>query len=99
MAAMSEKGKLSQQEIDDIVIAQADDENAWEEPINVKVVVPDTMTLPPRLAARAAFFAQLHNMDSAEVWLQQIIQERIAFEEAAFAGIKRVMEKRPNYDA
>jgi hypothetical protein len=57
------------------------------------------MALPPKLAARAAFFAQLHNMDSAEAWLKQIIQERIAFEEAAFAGLKRVMEKRPDYDA
>jgi uncharacterized protein (DUF433 family) len=27
---------LTEKEIDDIVIAQADDENAWEEPINVK---------------------------------------------------------------
>jgi hypothetical protein len=99
MAAMNDKIKLSQQEIDEIVIAQADDDNAWEEPIEVKVAVPETMTLPPKLAARAAFFAQLHNMDSAEAWLQQIIQERIAFEEAAFTGLKRVMEKRPDYDA
>jgi hypothetical protein len=63
---MSDKNKLSQQEIDDIVIAQANDDDAWEEPIDVNVVVPETMSLPPRLAARAAFFAQLHNMDSAE---------------------------------
>ncbi len=91
--------KFSEQEIDDIVIAQADDDNAWEEPIEVKVAVPETMTLPPKLAARAAFFAQLHNVVSAEAWRQQIIQERIAFEEAAFAGLKRVMEKRPDYDA
>lgn len=96
---MSDKSKFSQQEIDDIVIAQADDDSAWEEPNEVKVDVPETMTLPPKLAARAAFFAQLHNIDSAEAWLQQIIQERIAFEEAAFAGLKRVMEKRPDYDA
>ena len=86
---MNDKIKLSQQEIDEIVIAQADDDNAWEEPIEVKVAVPETMTLPPKL----------HNMDSAEAWLQQIIQERIAFEEAAFTGLKRVMEKRPDYDA
>lgn len=96
---MTDKNKLSEQEIDDIVIAQANNDDAWEEPIDVKVGVPAAMTLPPKLAARAAFFAQLHNMDSAEAWLQQIIQERIAFEEAAFAGLKRVMEKRPDYDA
>ena len=96
---MTDKNKLSEKEIDDLVIAQANDDNAWEEPIDVKVVVPSKMMLPPKLAARAAFFAQLHNMDSAEAWLEQIIQERIAFEEAAFAGLKRVMEKRQDYDA
>jgi hypothetical protein len=74
-------------------------QNAWEGPIDVKVALPAAMVLPPKLAARAAFFAQLYDMDSTEEWLEQIIQERIAFEEAAFAGLKRVMEKRPDYDA
>ena len=85
--------------IDKIVIAQANDDDAWAKPINVKAAIPATVSLSPRLAARAAFFAQLHNMATAEEWLQRIIQERIDFEEAAFAGLKRVMEKRPDYNA
>jgi hypothetical protein len=36
---MSDKNKLSEQEIDEIVIAQADDDDAWEEPIDVKPVI------------------------------------------------------------
>jgi hypothetical protein len=55
------------------------------------------MSLPPELAAKAAFFAQLHNMPTAEAWLKSIIQERIEFEESAFAGLKRVLEKRATY--
>jgi hypothetical protein len=35
---MSDKNKLLEKEIDEIVIAQADDDDAWEEPIDVKPV-------------------------------------------------------------
>ena len=92
-----EKHLLSEEEIDEIVVNQADDDMAWEEPISVKVNVPTTMSLPPDIAARAAFFAQLHNMPDAEAWLQHIIQERVDFEESAFVGLKRVMEKKASY--
>jgi hypothetical protein len=56
------------------------------------------MSLPPDLAARAAFFARLHNMPDAESWLQRIIQERVDFEESASVGLKRVMEKKASYE-
>lgn len=91
------KPSLSEKEIDDMVISQADDDSAWEAPVFVEVAITNTMTLPPELAAKAAFFAQLHNMPTAEAWLQSIIQERIEFEESAFADIKRVLEKRASY--
>ena len=94
---MNNEYKLTEQEIDDIVISQVNDDDAWEEPINVTVADPAIVSLPPKLVARAAFFAQLHNKATAAEWLQQIIQERINFEEAAFADLKRVMEKRPDY--
>lgn len=35
---------LSEDEIDEVVIAEADDDSAWEEPIKVK---PDRSLLPP----------------------------------------------------
>lgn len=82
---------LSEEQIDEIVIAQAEDDTAWEEPILVQMTIPTTMSLPPELATRAAFFAQLHKVSSVEDWLRSIIEERIDFEEAAFAGLKQAL--------
>lgn len=82
---------LSEEQIDEIVIAQAEDDTAWEEPILVQMTIPTTMSLPPELATRAAFFAQLHKVSSIEDWLRSIIEERIDFEEAAFAGLKQAL--------
>lgn len=89
--------ELTEAEIDEVIISQANDNSAWEEPIEVQVDTETTFSLPAAMAARAAFFAQLHNMPDAESWLHQIIQERLAFEESAFSDIKRVMEARASY--
>jgi len=89
---MNTKGKnkaLSQEEIDKIVVAQADDNSAWEKPIRVRKAKPTTVSLPAELAARAAFFARLHREASIEDWLRRVIEERIDLEEAAFVGLKR----------
>lgn len=55
MTAYGEQRLLSEDEIDELVTAQADDDSAWEEPITV----------------------------------QRVHQERIDFEDAAFADLKR----------
>ena len=89
MNTENELRQFSEKQIDEIVIAQARDDKAWEEPISVRRDIPTTMLLPPGLATRAAFFAQLHKMPSVEEWLRNIIKERIDFEEAAFAGLKQ----------
>ena len=89
---MNAKGKakvLSEEEIDSIVVSQADDDSAWEKPIRVRKAKPTSVPLPSELATRAAFFARLHREVSVEDWLRRIIQERIDLEEAAFAGLKR----------
>ena len=80
---------LSEEEIDQIVEAQANDYTAWEGPMHVRMRKSSTMRLPAELAARAAFFARLHYAKNVDEWLKHIIQERIDFEEAAFAGLKR----------
>lgn len=82
---------LLEEEIDNIIIAQADDDTAWDDAVPVHLEVPTSMSLPPEVAARAAFFAQLHKKSSVEDWLRSIIQERIDFEEAAFAGLKQAL--------
>ncbi|MCX7707940.1 MAG: hypothetical protein N2204_08040 [Anaerolineae bacterium] len=79
---------LSESEIDQIVIAQADDDAAWEPSIHVERSEPASLLLPGDLAARAAFLARLHRTKSVEEWLTRVIQDRIEFEEAVFIGIK-----------
>jgi hypothetical protein len=93
MATMNDKSKsieLSEAEIDKLIIAQANDDAAWEDPVFVHRE-ETTLSLSPDLAARAAFLAQLHKESNVEEWLRIIIQERIDFEEAAFADLKRAM--------
>jgi len=85
----------SEEQIDEIVIAPAKDDSAWEEPIVVHRDKPTTLTLQAELAARAAFFAQLHKMPSVAEWLRSIIKERIDFEESAFAGLKQALSLKP----
>lgn len=87
---MSNKvNSLSEVEIDELVEAQADDDSAWEEAVQVRKSKPAALSLPSELAARAAFFARLHGAARVEEWLTHVIQERIRFEEAAFAEVKR----------
>lgn len=85
---------LSEQEIDQTVVAQAADDAAWEAPMRVHRTAPASLALPAELAARAAFLAQLHRTPSVEDWLRRVIQERVELEEAAFVGIKRSLAAR-----
>ncbi len=83
--------KLTEDQIDNIVIAQANDENAWEAPISVETEQPFVLSLAPELAARAAFLARLHNKKSVEEWIESIIDDRIQFEEKVFVELKQIM--------
>ncbi len=91
MTTKNKMAHLTEEQIDEIVVDQAEDDAAWEEPILVRRPTPATISLPPELATRAAFFARLHRASSIEDWLNSIIQERIDFEEAAFAGLKQAL--------
>ncbi len=91
MSTESELKCLSEEQIDRIVVAQVEDGSAWEESILVRRDIPTAMPLPPDLATRAAFFARLHKVPSVEEWLRSIIEERIDFEAAAFAGLKQAL--------
>lgn len=93
---MKKKNQLTEEEIDELVASQADDDDAWGASVNVDRELAATLSLPPELASRAAFFARLHKMPVA-AWLERIIQERLAFEESAFAGLKQVMEEKSTY--
>lgn len=89
MRRKKKEQSLTEQEIDKLVVAQADDEAAWGKPVRVRKAKTASISLPLSLATRAAFFARLHREKSMEVWLERIVQERLDLEEAAFAGLKR----------
>jgi len=85
------RNKKTEQEIDAIVTAHADDENAWDTPVHLHKKKSASISLPAILADRAAFFSRIHREKNMENWLARIIQERLDIEEAAFNGLKRDM--------
>ena len=87
------KKRLSEQEIDQIVVAQAADDSAWGEPVRVRRAQAASLSIPASLAARAAFVARLYRTKSTEEWLTRIIEERVELEESAFAGVKQEMAR------
>ncbi len=82
------KKNLSEEQIDDLVVAQAEDPTAWNSPIQVEMDTSISLQLSPELAARAAFLSRLHHQSNVEEWLKAIVLERIRFEEGAFAALK-----------
>lgn len=85
---------LSEEEIDRIVVQQADNDSEWEEPIHVSKVKPASLTIPATLAARAAFLARLHRAGGLEEWLTRVIRERVELEESAFSEAKHEMSSK-----
>jgi hypothetical protein len=80
---------MTDDQIDEIVVAQADDESAWEEPVAVRRKRDADVRIPAELAARAAFLARLHRISDVQEWITKILRERIELEEVAFAEAKR----------
>ncbi len=81
--------RKSDKEIDELVIAQADDDSAWEKSIPARRSKSEAVSIPAEVASRAAFFARLHRESSVEDWIKKIAAERVDLEEAAFAEAKR----------
>jgi hypothetical protein len=96
MSARNSSGKrlLSEAEIDDRVVAEADVDEAWGPGITVGSAVATSYSLPAELAARAAFLARLHHRTDVDEWLRQVVRERIELEETAFAEAKRDLSAR-----
>ena len=89
MKTKSKTKKLLEDQIDAMVVAEADESSAWSKPVKVRRLKSASVSLPASLAARAAFVAKLHRENRLNDWLKRIIEERVDLEEAAFAGLKR----------
>jgi hypothetical protein len=87
----TKKKALTEAEIDLLVEAEADNNDAWEAPIKVKRKGENTVSLPADLASRAAFLAKLHKEEDTTAWLRRIIAERIELEEFAFLDFKKTL--------
>ena len=89
MKGKTMRKRMSEEEIDNIVVAQADNDSAWEEAIHVRKTEATSLAIPADLAARAAFLARLHKETGLGEWLTRIIRERIEIEEGAFVEARR----------
>jgi hypothetical protein len=94
MAIMIKKKKLTEYEIDESVVRQANNDLAWGKTVRVRRANGASFSISPELAARAAFLAKLHRKSNVAEWLERVIQERIELEEAAFVGVKQELTSR-----
>jgi hypothetical protein len=80
---------LSQEAIDRRVVAQSENDSAWEAPIRVKRSKPASLSIPGDLAARAGFLARLHREADLKSWVERVLRDRVELEEFAFAEAKK----------
>lgn len=87
------KKKLTEENIDEIVIKEADDFTRWEEPVLVKSNFITSIRLSPETIRRAKYFAKVHKSRGYQTWLKQIIEERIRIEEEILSELKQGFSK------
>ena len=85
------KPKLTQDQVDRFVTAQADEDSAWEKSVVVRRPKSTSLSIPAELAARAAFLAKLHRESGVDKWVERIVRERVEIEESAFTAAKKTL--------
>ena len=85
------KSKLTQDQVDQFVTAQADEDSAWQKAVVVRRSKSTSLSIPAELAARAAFLARLHRESRVEKWVERIVRERVEIEESAFTAAKKTL--------
>ena len=85
------KPQMTDVEIDQVVIAQADEDAAWQKAIVVRRPKSTSLSIPAELAARAAFLARLHHESPVDKWVERIVRERVEIEESAFTAAKKTL--------
>ena len=86
------EGRITEQEIDEIVISEANDISKWEKPISVKPSGAASIRLSPDTIRKARYFARLHKYRGYQTWLKQIIEDRIKTEEEILKDLKQRLE-------
>jgi hypothetical protein len=69
--------KLTPEQIDRQVAADADVDSAWQRAIIVRRPKSTSLSIPAELAARATFLARLHRERKVDKWVERIVRERL----------------------
>jgi len=85
------QAKPTQEQVDQLVTAEADDDSAWQKTIVVRRPKSTSLSIPAELAARAAFLARLHRESGLDKWVERIVRERVEIEESAFTAAKKTL--------
>jgi hypothetical protein len=81
--------KVTQDEVDRFVTAQADHESAWDRPISIRKPKSMLLSIPAELAARASFLARIHREHRLDKWVEKVVRERVEIEESAYRAAKK----------
>lgn len=85
------KTRLTRDQIDEAVIAEAGQDSAWEKVVSVRRSKSKSLSIPADLAARAAFLAKLHRETGVDKWIERVVRERVEIEESAFTAAKKTL--------
>ena len=89
--AGASKPKLTPEQIDRQVVADADVDSAWQRAIVVKRPKSTSLSIPAELAARATFLARLHRERKVDKWVERVVRERVEIEDTAFTAAKKTL--------
>ena len=87
------KRKHTEEDIDAVVMKEADDLTRWEAPIHVKPSSVTSIPLSPATIRKAKYFARMHKLRGYRAWLKQIIEERIRIEETVLTKLRQELKK------
>ena len=85
------KRNMTEAEVDRVVIADADEDAAWQNAMVVRRPKSTSLSIPSELAARAASLAKLHRESRVDKWVERIVRERVEIEESAFTAAKKTL--------
>ena len=85
--------KLTEEEIDELVVAEANDMTKWGKPVAVR---PNVIRFSTSVIEKAKYLAKLHKTSGYQTWLKQVVEERIKLEEELLSDIKRGLKSISN---